>query len=175
MRRALPIAFAIAVCTLSGVAAYVAARPAVAGWREVASPFYHADASQQAARFAVTRPYPERRSNSICRPKIDFLDADTQVTHDSEVNRLTDLDLISARFVAAGTRQGRPNRPGAVKGKSELQTSDAGSTPHTATALAVSRRCRPTSRPFRPTKGGAFTEFSARRSGSSLKSIFPNG
>jgi hypothetical protein len=39
MHRALPIAFVVALCALSGVAAYVAARPAAAGWREIVWPF----------------------------------------------------------------------------------------------------------------------------------------
>ena len=39
MRRPRLTALAVAICTLSGVAAYVGARPAVAGWREIAWPF----------------------------------------------------------------------------------------------------------------------------------------
>jgi hypothetical protein len=39
MRKLLLIVLAVAACTLSGVAAYVGARPAIAGWHEIAWPF----------------------------------------------------------------------------------------------------------------------------------------
>jgi hypothetical protein len=139
VRRALPIAFAIALCTLSGVAAYVCARPAVAGWREIAWPFPR-DGWPAGRAFRCDAALCGGEIELYVRPKIGFCNCDSGVADDDEVDRVADLDLISERFVAL-----EPGNVVEVAGMSgrirnyHLQMQDGSR--HTAAGLAVSRRC----------------------------------
>jgi hypothetical protein len=139
MHRALPIAFVVALCALSGVAAYVAARPAVAGWREIAWPFPR-DGWPAGRAFRCDTALCGEVIELYVRPKIGFCNCDSGVADDDEVDRVADLDLISARFVAIepGKVVQVAGMPGRIRNY-RLEMPDGSQ--HTAAGLAVSRRC----------------------------------
>src|SRR3954468_9217243 len=97
MRKLLLIASAVALCTLSGVAAYVGARPA-AGWQEIAWPFPR-DGWPAGRAFRCQAAGCGGEVEVYVRPKIGFCNCDSGVTDDDEVDRVADLDLMSERFV----------------------------------------------------------------------------
>src|ERR1700712_5414324 len=139
MRKLLLIPLALALCTLSGVAAYVGARPAVAGWREIAWPFPR-DGWPAGRAFRCDTALCGDEVELYLRPKIGFCNCDSGVADDDEVDRVADLDLISERF--------RPLEPGAVIRVADmpgrirnyrLQMTDGSQ--HTAVGIAVSKRC----------------------------------
>jgi hypothetical protein len=139
MRKLPLIAFALALCTLSGVAAYVVARPAVAGWREIAWPFPR-DGWPAGRAFRCDAALCGGEIELYVRPKIGFCNCDSGVADDDEVDRVADLDLISERFVA--TEPGNVVQVAAMSGRIRnyhLQMQDGSR--HTAVGLAVSRRC----------------------------------
>jgi len=98
MRRLLIIvAAALAFSALSGVAAYQAlprGEDNAARWQEIAWPFprdgWPAGRAFRCASCGEAELY--------VRPKIGFCNCDTGVADDEEVDRVADLDLISARF-----------------------------------------------------------------------------
>src|ERR1043166_6424693 len=116
MRRPLLAGFVVTICALSGVAAYVGARPA-AEWREIAWPFPRDGWSAgRAFRCEVARC--GEAIELYVRPKIGFCNCDLGVADDDEVDRVADLDLISPRFAAdepgrAVRLPGMARRPGA--------------------------------------------------------------
>jgi hypothetical protein len=139
MHRPLLIASAIALCTLSGVTAWVGARPAAAAWREIAWPFPR-DGWPGGRAF---RCEPARCGEAIelyVRPKVGFCNCDSGVADDEEVDRVADLDLISPRFVAdqPGRAVQLANMSGRMRSYS-LQLPDGSR--HAALGIAVSRRC----------------------------------
>jgi hypothetical protein len=74
------------------------------------------------------------------RPKIGFCNCTTGVTDDDEVDRVADLDLISAQF--APTAPGKIIRIADMSGRSrnyELKMSDGAR--HAAVGIALSQRC----------------------------------
>jgi hypothetical protein len=74
------------------------------------------------------------------RPKLGFCNCDTGVADDDEVDRVADLDLISARF--APREQGRVITVAAMPGRLrsyDLAMPDGGR--HIAIGIAVSHRC----------------------------------
>src|ERR1700710_309898 len=97
MRKLLVIPFALAICTLSGVAAYVGARPAAAGWREIAWPFPR-DGWPAGRAFHCDAALCGEATELYVRPKIGFCNCDSGVADDDEVDRVADLDLISLTF-----------------------------------------------------------------------------
>src|SRR4051794_37807858 len=105
MPRRLVIALAVAACTLFGVAAYIGARPAAAGWQEIAWPFPR-DGWPAGRAFRCDVALCNEAMEVYVRPKIGFCNCDSGVADDDEVDRVADIDLISARFVA--------DRPGSV-------------------------------------------------------------
>src|SRR3954468_12629874 len=139
MRKPLLIASALAACTLSGVAAYVGARPAVAGWQEIAWPFPR-DGWPAGRAFRCDAALCGGEVELYVRPKIGFCNCDSGVADDDEVDRVADLDLISERFAAL--------EPGGVVQVAEmsgrvrnyhLQMQDGSR--HAAVGIALSRRC----------------------------------
>jgi hypothetical protein len=139
MRKLLLIPFALAIGTLSGVAAYVGARPAVAGWREIAWPFPR-DGWPAGRAFRCDTALCGEAIELYVRPKIGFCNCDSGVADDDEVDRVADLDLISARFVA--TEPGNVVQVAGMSGRIRnysLQMQDGSQ--HTAAGIAVSRRC----------------------------------
>jgi hypothetical protein len=138
MRR-LVIAFAVAICTLSGVAAYQHAHSDIGTWREIAWPFprdgwpagraFHCDAASCGDDVEL-----------YVRPKIGFCNCDSGVADDDEVDRVADLDLMSDRFVPL--EAGRVIRIADMSGRSrsyDLRMADGSR--HAAVGIALSRRC----------------------------------
>jgi hypothetical protein len=139
MRKLPLIPLALALCALSCVAAYVSARPAVAGWREIAWPFPR-DGWPAGRAFRCDVASCGDEVELYVRPKVGFCNCDSGVADDDEVDRVADLDLISERF--------RPLEPGAVVRVADMpgrirnygfQMLDGSQ--HTAIGIAVSRRC----------------------------------
>jgi hypothetical protein len=139
MRKLSLIAFAIAICTLSSVAAWVGARPAVAGWREIGWPFPR-DGWPAGRAFRCDATLCGGEVELYVRPKIGFCNCDSGVADDDEVDRVADLDLISESFVALepGDAVQVAGLSGRIRNYS-LQMQDGSR--HTAAGLAVSRRC----------------------------------
>src|SRR3954469_3524831 len=139
MRRQLLIALMVAICTLSGVAAYVGARPAVAGWREIAWPFPR-DGWPAGRAFRCDAALCGGEVELYVRPKIGFCNCDSGVADDDEVDRVADLDLISERFVPreAGGVIRVADMPGRIRGY-DLNMADGSR--RSAVGIAVSRRC----------------------------------
>jgi hypothetical protein len=139
MRKLLLIASALAACTLSGVAAYVGARPAVAGWREIAWPFPR-DGWPAGRAFRCDSALCGEAIELYVRPKIGFCNCDSGVADDDEVDRVADLDLISERFVAI--EPGKVVQVADMSGRIRnyhLQMQDGSR--HAAVGIALSRRC----------------------------------
>jgi hypothetical protein len=139
MLKLLLISLALALCTLSGVAAYVGARPAAAGWREIAWPFPR-DGWPAGRAFRCDAALCGGEIELYVRPKIGFCNCDSGVADDDEVDRVADLDLISERFAAL--EPGRVVQVAAMSGRIRnyyLQMQDGSR--HTAVGIAVSRRC----------------------------------
>src|SRR5258707_410454 len=139
MRKLLLIALALGICTLSSVAAYVGARPAAAGWREIAWPFPR-DGWPAGRAFRCDAALCGGEIELYVRPKIGFCNCDSGVADDDEVDRVADVDLISERFVALepGNVVQVADMSGRIRNYS-LQMLDGSQ--HTAAGLAVSRRC----------------------------------
>jgi hypothetical protein len=139
MRRALLIGSAVAVCALSCIAAYVNARPAVAGWREIAWPFPR-DGWPAGRAFRCDAASCGDEVELYLRPKVGFCNCDTGVADDDEVDRVADLDLISERFnpLEPGAVIRVADMPGRIRNYS-LQMTDGSQ--HAAIGIAVSRRC----------------------------------
>src|SRR4051795_9121487 len=139
MRRPLLTALVVTICTLSGVAAYVAARPAVAGWQEIRWPFPR-DGWPAGRAFRCDVALCGEAVELYVRPKIGFCNCDSGVADDDEVDRVADIDLISARFVA--DQPGRAVQVADMAGRIRnysLHMPDGSR--HAALGLAVSRRC----------------------------------
>src|SRR3954471_2061731 len=91
----MPLAFAL--CTLSGVAAYIGGRPAAAGWQEIAWPFPR-DGWPAGRAFRCDAALCGEAIELYVRPKIGFCNCDSGVADDDEVDRVADIDLINERF-----------------------------------------------------------------------------
>src|SRR4030088_394048 len=139
MRKLSLIAFAIAICALSGVAAYVGARPAVAGWQEIAWPFPR-DGWPAGRAFRCDAALCGGEIELYVRPKIGFCNCDSGVADDDEVDRVADLDLISERFLPLepGKAIRIADMPGGLRSY-DLNMADGSR--HAAVGIAVSRRC----------------------------------
>src|ERR1700726_852338 len=137
MHKILLIAFAVAICTLSGSAGY---QPAgIEGWHEIAWPFPR-DAWPAGRAFRCAGEFCGDEVEVYVRPKIGFCNCDSGVADDDEVDRVADLDLMSERFVPLEI--GQPIRIGDMPGRLrsyDLQMADGSR--HSAVGIAVSRRC----------------------------------
>ena len=136
MRKLALAAFVVAIGTLSGVAAYVSARPSVEGWREIAWPFPRDG-------WPAGRAFRCESCGEIelyLRPKAGFCNCDTGVADDDEVDRVADLDLLSPRFrgLEPGKEVHIAGMPGRIRAY-ELQMS--GGARRAAVGMAASRRC----------------------------------
>ena len=139
MRRRLSAALAIAVCTLSGAAAYQHTRSGGEGWREIAWPFPR-DGWPAGRAFRCEAAACGEAVELYVRPKIGFCNCDSGVADDDEVDRVADLDLISPRF--APVEAGKVVHVAEMAGRArsyDLKMTD-GST-HAAVGFALSRRC----------------------------------
>jgi hypothetical protein len=139
MRRSLLTAFAAAICTLSGVAAYQHARPGGANWQEIAWPFPR-DGWPAGRAFRCATASCGEGIELYVRAKIGFCNCDSGVADDDEVDRVADLDLMSERFVPLAP--GKAIRVADLPGRSRpYDLGMSGGSNHTAIGIAVSRRC----------------------------------
>jgi hypothetical protein len=141
--RGLLIAIAVAIGTLSGVAAfqYVRSGPAVAGnsWHEIAWPFPR-DGWPAGRAFRCDASSCGSEVELYVRPKIGFCNCDTGVADDYEVDRVSDLDLMSQRF--APQQAGKVIRISDMTGRVRsyhLWMVDGSR--HSAVGFALSHRC----------------------------------
>ena len=124
-----------ALGALPGAAAIGSSQPA---WQEIAWPFPR-DGWPAGRAFRCA----DGACNGIevyVRPKLGFCNCDSGVADDDEVDRVSDLDLISPRF--ALLRPGEPIRVADMAGRVrayELQMPDESR--HAAIGIAVSHRC----------------------------------
>jgi hypothetical protein len=131
----------LTLSALSGVGAYQLVRPALdrghGRWQEIAWNFprdgwpagraFRCDSCGEGVELYV-------------RPKVGFCNCDTGVADDDEVDRVTDLDLISERFVP--TEAGKFVHVADMAGRSrnyDLKMSDGSQ--HAAVGIALSHRC----------------------------------
>ena len=138
MRRLLLGVFAVAICTLSGSAAFQPA-PLVERWHEIAWPFPR-DGWPAGRAFHCASELCRDDVELYVRPKAGFCNCDGGVADDDEVDRVTDLDLMSERFVAL--EPGKAIRIAGMPGRLrtyDLRMSDGSR--HAAIGMAVSRRC----------------------------------
>jgi hypothetical protein len=129
----------VAICSLTGVVAYVGARPAVVGWQEIIWPFPR-DGWPAGRAFRCDTALCGEAIELYVRPKIGFCNCDSGVADDDEVDRVADLDLISERFVAL--EPGRVVQVAAMSGRIRnynLEMQDGSQ--RTAVGIALSRRC----------------------------------
>ena len=108
-------------------------------WREIAWPMPR-DAWPAGRAFRCAEAACGGNTELYVRPKLGFCNCDSGVADDDEVDRVADIDLISARFV--------PREPGRVVTVAEmpgrlraydLAMPDGGR--HIAIGIAVSHRC----------------------------------
>ncbi len=132
-------AFAVAICTLSGLAGDQPARSDNGGWREIAWPFPR-DGWPAGRAFRCANQSCGELLELYVRPKIGFCNCDRGVADDDEVDRVADLDLISARFapLAPGQPVGIADMAGRSRGY-DLAMADGSR--HRAIGFALSRRC----------------------------------
>ncbi|WP_375776878.1 hypothetical protein ACE103_35940 [Bradyrhizobium sp. ma5] len=140
MTRSWPViaAMFLALGGLSAVAGYEMAPPRRAQWREIAWPFprdgwpagraFHCGVAECGAEVEV-----------YLRPKLGFCNCDSGVADDDEVDRVSDVDMISPRFV--------PLKVGDVVDVAEMRgrirAYDVGmpKEKRTAIGIALSHRC----------------------------------
>jgi hypothetical protein len=130
---------AAAICILSGIAAYSAARPAAGGWQEIAWPFLR-DGWPAGRAFRCSAASCGDEIELYLRPKLGFCNCDTGVADDDEVDRVTDLDLLSDRFAAIAP--GEVVRVADMAGRLrqyDLRMPDGSQ--RAALGIAASRRC----------------------------------
>src|SRR5437868_10369238 len=138
MPRLLLSAFAVAICTLSGSAAFQPAQP-VEHWHEIAWPFPR-DGWPAGRAFHCAGEPCGGDVELYVRPKIGFCNCDSGVADDDEVDRVADLDLISERF--APLSPGKPVRIAEMSGRLRNYHLDmSGGARHAAIGIAVSHRC----------------------------------
>jgi hypothetical protein len=138
MRRPLS-AFAVAICILTGGAGFQHARSDIEGWREIAWPFPR-DGWPAGRAFRCAADACGDEVEVYVRPKFGFCNCDTGVADDDEVDRVTDLDLMSERF--APLDPGKAIRIADMQGRIrayDLHMADGSR--HVAIGIAVARRC----------------------------------
>jgi hypothetical protein len=142
-RGLLIVAGIVALGALSGGAAYQRAapgeNPGKAEWQEIAWPFPR-DGWPAGKAFRCGAAGCGGEVEVYVRPKVGFCNCDTGVADDDEVDRVADLDLISAHFVPLepGTLVRIADMPGRIR-PYKLDLSDGSR--QTAIGIAVSHRC----------------------------------
>ncbi len=149
MRRATIIVFALSVL-LSALAPNVmtvgrsrapanAASSISTGWIEVKWPF-------PLDQWGTGRAFQCRAADCgtevtlYLRPKLGFCNCTTGVSDDAELDRVGDLELLSAEF--AGLQEGRPVTVGVMNGRSRpYRVAIPYASPHTALAIAFNDKC----------------------------------
>src|SRR5260221_13345941 len=138
MRRLLLSAFAVAICTLAGSAAFQPTGP-VERWHEIAWRFPR-DGWRGGCAFNCAGELCGDDVELYVRPKAGFCNCDSGVADDDEVDRVTDLDLMSERFVALEPAKAIrfAGMPGRLR-TYDLRMSDG--LRHAAVGMAVWRPC----------------------------------
>jgi len=127
------------VAGLAGLAAFANFYPKpdrdeqITGWRRIAWPFPR-DA------FPAGRAWKRDDTEVYIRPKLGFCgNCDTGVVEDSEVDRVTDIDLIDERFVPL--REGKRIRLTDLTGRARLYRVKKAGRERVAEGIAVSYKC----------------------------------
>jgi hypothetical protein len=108
-------------------------------WEEIPWPFGR-DAWPPGRAFRCKAADCNKGIEVYVRPKIGFCNCTTGVSDDSEVDRVTDLDLISERFSPVSA--GKEVRFAGLPGRSRYYTLEMpGGEARAAAGLAVSHRC----------------------------------
>src|SRR4051812_31407 len=138
-RRLLTGGIAAALGILCCVAAWQHAGSASAGWQEIAWP-YPRDGWPAGRAYRCAAAVCGEEIDLYVRPKLGFCNCDSGVADDDEVDRVADLDLISAQFtpLAPGKVVHVANMPGRMRSYA-LRNSDGA--PRSAIGIAASRRC----------------------------------
>src|SRR4051812_30285158 len=138
-RRLVSAGVVAGIGILACIAAYQYAGSASVGWQEIAWP-YPRDGWPPGRAYRCPAARCGEEIDLAVRPKIGFCNCDGGVADDDEVDRVADLDLVSARF--APLEQGRAIRvadmPGRIRPYDLRLAEDSR---HTAVGIAVSRRC----------------------------------
>jgi hypothetical protein len=141
----------LTLSALSGVGAYQLVRPAIehghAGgnpgntkWQEIAWTFPRDGWPAGRAFRCASCGEGGGGVELYVRPKIGFCNCDTGVADDDEVDRVADLDLISARF--APTEAGKVVHVAGMAGRSRSYDLKMGNgAQHAAIGIALSHRC----------------------------------
>src|SRR5438874_10791845 len=140
MRRWPAVAAAVfAIGALSAAAAYQHAESKAGDWQEIAWPFPR-DGWPAGRAFRCAADSCGGEIEIYVRPKLGFCNCDRGVADDDEVDRVADLDLLSAHFAprAPGDLVRVADMTGRIRAY-DLKTSDG--LRHTAVGVAVSRRC----------------------------------
>jgi hypothetical protein len=128
------LAAVIALGALPGAAALESSQGA---WQEIAWPFPR-DGWPAGRAFRCN----DATCNGIevyVRPKLGFCNCDTGVADDDEVDRVSDLDLISPLFVPL--RAGEPIRVADMPGRARAYDLRMDEARHVAVGIALSHRC----------------------------------
>lgn len=127
------------VACFAGLAAFASLYPKpdhdeeITGWRRIAWPFPR-DA------FPSGRAWKRDDTEVYIRPKLGFCgNCDTGVVEDSEVDRVTDVDLLDDRFVPL--REGRHIQLTDLTGRARLYRIKRGGRDLMAEGIAVAYRC----------------------------------
>ena len=125
---------------MSGVAQRAsAAEPARAAWSEIKWPF---PIDQWGVGRAFRCPAAECGTDIALylRPKLGFCNCATGVSDDAELDRVGDLELLSAKF--KGLRDGRPITVGWMNGRSRpYEVTMPYAAPRTALAIGFNDKC----------------------------------
>jgi hypothetical protein len=108
------------------------------GWREIAWPFPR-DGWPAGRAFRCQQASCVQGSEIYVRAKIGFCNCDTGVVDDDEVDRVTDVDLISPRFAAHAP--GEVVRVADLAGRSRSYDLDLADGHRSAVGFALSHRC----------------------------------
>src|SRR4051794_23768825 len=139
LRRLLTSGSAAGIGILCCVAAWQYAGSAGAGWQEIAWP-YPRDGWPPGRAYRCHAAVCGEEIDLYVRPKLGFCNCDSGVADDDEVDRVADLDLISAQFtpVAPGKVVRVANMSGRMRSY-DLRNPDG--TRRNAIGIAASRRC----------------------------------
>ncbi|WP_338691794.1 hypothetical protein V5279_36405 [Bradyrhizobium sp. 26S5] len=138
--RAWPIiaAMFLALGGLSAVAGYEMAPPRAAAWREIAWPFPR-DGWPAGRAFRCGVAECGADVEVYLRPKLGFCNCDSGVADDDEVDRVSDVDMISPRFVPL--RAGDVVDVAGMSGRIRAYDLDMPDGKRTAIGIAASHRC----------------------------------
>jgi hypothetical protein len=140
MMRSWPViaAISLALGGFSAVAAYEMAPPRAGEWREIAWPFPR-DGWPAGRAFRCGAADCGTDVEVYVRPKLGFCNCGSGVADDDEVDRVADIDMISARFVPlkAGDVVDVADMPGRIRAY-DIEVSSGR---RTAIGIAVSHRC----------------------------------